>query len=424
MRYKKINSSLFSSNRDRLIALLPNNAMVVFHSADQMPSNGDQFFPYIQQSDLFYLSGIEQPETILVIIKTNNKALETLFISYPDPEKEIWDGHRLTKKEAIEISEIQEIKYVQEFDAFFGQFMQSFQTIYLNRNENKRYASDVQYKNLRFWNWVEKHYPKIQIVSIAPFMEKLRLIKSNTEIELMKQACNITKQAFYQLIKTIKPGVYEYELEAEISYIFTKNGATHAYEPIVASGKNACVLHYIENNSVCKAVDLILIDFGASYANYAADCTRMFPVSGKFTQRQKELYEATLKIMKAAILMMIPGNTIEKIQKEVCMMWQEEHIKLGLYTKQQADNAPSDKPLYRKYFMHGVSHFLGLDVHDLGEKNIPFEPGMVLTCEPGIYIKEEGIGIRLETNILITPNAPIDLMQDIPIEIKEIEALF
>jgi Xaa-Pro aminopeptidase len=297
-------------------------------------------------------------------------------------------------------------------------------SVYFNLPELQKFKAEVPLRDENFINTIKEQYPIHNYERLAPQIQELRLIKSVEEVDIIKKACDITNNAFRRVLKTIKPDLYEYEVEAEISYEFLRQGASdHAYAPIIAGGNNACFLHYIENDKKLKDGDMVLMDFGAEYANYSADLSRTIPVNGKFTSRQKEMYEATLRVFKFARSLMIPGTTINKYHKEVCNKWQEEHIKLGLYSEEDVKNHKGDNPLWFKYFMHGTGHFMGLDVHDVGTRDTVLKPGMVITCEPGLYVEEEGIGIRIENDILITKDGNIDLMENIPIEIEEIEAL-
>ncbi len=426
MKYLPIDNKLFIKNRNKLLKQIKKKSLVIVNSNDEMPRNGDQNFPFRQNSDLLYLSGIDQEKTILTLCPDhpNNKLREVIFILKTNKEIETWNGHKYTKQEAINTSGINTIFWLEDFEKILNELMLFADFIYLNRNENLRFASDVPYKDVRFEKELKTKYPLHKYERLAPILTTLRLIKNPEEIKLIQQACDITKTGFYRILKFIKPGVMEYEIEAELIHEFIKNRASgHSFSPIIASGKNACILHYIENNKICNDGDLVLIDFGAEYANYPGDCTRTIPVNGKFSSRQLELYESTLRVFKQTKAMLKPGKSLNEYQKIVCKIWEEEHLRLGLYTKKDIKNQDSENPMYFKYFMHGVSHFIGLDVHDVGSKDQILEPGMVVSCEPAIYIKEEGIGIRLENDILITENEPYDFMADLPIEPDEIENL-
>ena len=426
MRYPAIVNKLFIKNRKKLIERIEEKSLVILNSNDEMPRNGDQNFQFRQNSDLFYLCGIDQEKTVLTICPNhpNEKYREILFILKTNKEIEIWDGHKYSKKEASEISGIKAVIWLDEFERVFKDLMIQSEIVYLNRNENSRFTSEVPYKDIRFAEEVKSKYPLHRYERLAPIMTKLRIKKEPEEIELIQQACDITKNAFYRILKYVKPGVMEYEIEAEITHEFIKNRASgHSFSPIVASGKNACVLHYIENDKMCNKGDLLLLDFGVEYANYPGDCSRTIPINGKYSKRQRELYDATLRVFKQAKAMLKPGITINQFHKKVCEIWEEEHVKLGLYTKEDIKNQDSENPMFSKYFMHGTSHFIGLDVHDVGSKDQVLEPGMVVSCEPAIYIAEEGIGIRIENDILITKDEPYDFMAEVPIEAEEIEEI-
>jgi Xaa-Pro aminopeptidase len=425
MKYNQLYSPLFEKNRKKLIKLLQSNSLALIHSNDQMPRNGDQYFPFRQSSDLFYLTGIDQEKTILTLCPNHpDKNLrEILFIIESNETIAVWEGHKYTKEEAQKTSGINNIKYISEFESIFRELAIKAESVYLNLKENPKFKPEVISADQRFVCTLEKEFPAHEIQRLAPLMKKLRLKKEPEEIELMQKACDITGKTFQRLLNFIKPEVEEYQIEAEITHEFLWNKATgHAYAPIIASGKSACVLHYIENNKKCNDGDLVLMDFGAEYANYSADCTRTVPINGKFTQRQKDCYEAVLRVMKKAISWLTPGTTINRINERVECLLQEEHIKLGLYSQKDVDNQDPEKPLVKKYYPHGTCHFIGLDVHDVGDRTTILEEGMVLTCEPGIYIPEENIGIRIENDIVVGLK-PLDLMKDIPKEIDEIEKL-
>ncbi|MBU8893454.1 MAG: aminopeptidase P family protein [Bacteroidales bacterium] len=425
MKYPLLNSSLFEKNRKKLIKHLQSNSLAVVHSSDQMPRNGDQYFPFRQSSDLFYLTGIDQEKTILTLCPNHpDKNLrEILFVIESNEKIAVWEGHKYTKKEAQITSGIKTIKYISEFESVFRELAIKAESIYLNLNENPKFKTEILSKDARFIKTLENEFPAHEIKRLAPVMKNLRLRKDSEEIELMQEACDITGKTFQRILKFIKPNVTEYQIEAEITHEFLWNRATgHAYSPIIASGKNACILHYIENNKKCKNGDLVLMDFGAEYANYSADCTRTVPANGKFTPRQKECYEAVLRVMKKAISWLTPGTTINRVNERVEKLLQKEHIKLGLYSQKDVDNQNPAQPLVKKYYPHGTCHFIGLDVHDVGDKTTILENGMVLTCEPGLYIPEENIGIRIENDIVVGLK-PIDLMENIPKEVAEIEKL-
>ena len=426
MKYLPIDSSLFIQNRQRFAAELKSSAIAVLNSNDIMPTSADGVRSFIQNTDLFYLSGIDEEKSILVIFPDarEEKHREILFIKETNKEIAIWEGPKYSKEEASKISGIKTIYWIREFEKIFRSLVFEADRVYLNSNEHLRAEVFVETRDTRFLKWCKRNYPLHKYERLAPIMHHIRPIKSKIEVELIKQACNITEKAFLRLLDVIRPGIWEFEIEAEIYHEFLSNRSRGpAYAPIVASGANACILHYVKNNRQCKDGDLVLMDFGAEYANYASDLTRTIPVNGKFTPRQKEIYNAALRVQKAAVQMLTPGNTFEAYNKNVGLIMEKELIGLGLLDAKAIKNQPPDEPLYKQYFMHGASHHLGLDVHDLGGKYRKFEEGMVFTCEPGIYIKVEGIGVRLENDILITKDGPVDLMENIPIEADEIENL-
>ena len=391
-----------------------------------MPTNADGHMGFRQNADLFYLSGIDQEESILVIFPDAKDAQhrEVLFLKETNEHIAIWEGHKYTKAEATATSGIKTIYWLHEFNTIFKQLMFCADHVYLNTNEHTRAVIEVETRDARFTKWCRENFPLHKYERLAPIMHHLRAIKSKYEIDLIQQACNITEKGFRRLLKFIKPGVMEYEIEAELIHEFVRNRSQgFAYGPIIASGASACVLHYVENNRECKNGDLILLDVAAEYGNYASDLTRCLPANGKFSKRQKDVYNAVLRVMRAATKMLIVGNTIEKYHVEVGKLMEKELIGLGLLDAKAVAKQDKDKPLYKKYFMHGTSHFLGLDVHDVGDFKRPLEEGMVFTCEPGIYINEEKLGIRIENNILVTKKGPVDLMKNIPIEVDEIERL-
>jgi Xaa-Pro aminopeptidase len=426
MKYLPIDPKLFIQNRERFCKhILPNSA-AFFNSNDEFPRNGDQNFKFRQNSDFFYLSGIDQEQSILLIYPDCPlpKYREALFLRETNDVIAVWEGHKYTKDEAIATSGIINIFWLDAFPAALKEIMANSSHIYLNTNENMRFSTEVPYRDLRFANDLKERYPVHDYQRSAPVMSRLRTIKSKIEIDLISTACQITEKAFRRVMKFTKPGVMEYEVQAEIEHEFTWNRADgHAYYPIIASGGSACVLHYVENNKECKDGDLMLLDFGAEYANYAADLSRTIPVNGKFTPRQKECYNAVLRVMKQAIQKLVPGTTIDAYHAEVCKLMEAEMIGLGLFTAEDVKNQDPAKPLFFKYYPHGTSHYMGLDVHDLGTKQEVLHAGMLFSCEPGIYIPEENIGIRIENDILVTDNGPVDLMAGIPIEVEEIEAI-
>ncbi len=408
------------------MSIMKEGSLAVFNSNDIMPTNADGLMPFRQNNDLFYLSGIDQEESIVVIFPAtkDEKHKEILFLKETSDEIAIWEGAKLTKEGASKVSGIQTVYWLSEFEDVFKELMEETNTVYLNSNEHLRAKVVVETRDARFTKWFEKTYPMHKIEKSAPLSEQLRAVKSETEVELIRFACNITARGFRRILEFIKPGVMEYEIEAEILHEFLCNRSSgHAYSPIIASGFNACVLHYIDNNQKCEDGDVILMDFGAEYANYASDMTRSLPVNGKFTKRQRAVYEAVLSVMKSATQLLVQGTILKEYHVEVGLLMEKELVDLGLITMEDIKSQDEEMPAYKKYFMHGTSHFLGLDVHDVGDWEKPIEAGNVFTCEPGIYIREENLGIRLENDILVTEKGPIDLMGDIPIESDEIEAL-
>jgi Xaa-Pro aminopeptidase len=426
MKYAPIPNTLFIENRKRFAAQLKPNSVALFVSNDIMPTNADGSMGFVQNSDLFYLTGVDQEETFLLIYPDakNNSHKEILFVRETNEHIAIWEGAKLTKQQATEVSGIKNVQWTSSFQQMLKTILFQAEHIYLNSNEHTRQYIEVETATMRFNKEIMSKFPLHKIERSAPIMQHLRAIKSKQEIELIQQACNITEKGFRRLLKFVKPGVMEYEIEAELIHEFIRNRSRgFAYGPIIASGFNACVLHYVENNKECKAGDVVLLDVAAEYANYASDLTRCLPVSGKFSKRQKDVYNAVLRVMRGATNMLTVGNTIPEYHKAVGELMEKELVDLGLLSMDDIKNQNPDWPAYKKYFMHGTSHFLGLDVHDVGDFNRPLEEGMVFTCEPGIYIREESLGIRLENDILVTKNGPVDLMANIPIEADEIEEL-
>ncbi len=427
MRYQPIPKELFIRNRRKLVGKLSRtNPLIVVHANDEMPRNGDVLFAFRQNSDLFYLTGIDQEKTILVLCPGHPDTAykEILFILKKDEQQEIWEGKKFSATEAQTISGIKNIQFLDDFKKILYELMLHVKQVYINLHEHPRFTAEMQEKSERFRDSMKKIFHGHQFKSLTPLMTQLRLLKEEEETALVQQASDITKEAFFALLKQVRPGIFEYEIEATIIHEFIRHGANgHAYLPIVASGKNACTLHYEKNDDICKDGSLVLLDFGAEYGNYAADCSRTIPVNGKFSERQRELYNAVLRIMKKSLSLFVPGTTINQIQKKVIAFSEEEHVRLGLYTKKDLDQQAEGHQLVKRYFMHGVSHYIGLDVHDPGDKDIILKPGMILSCEPGIYIPEESTGIRIEDTILITENQPYNFMKNIPVEPDEIEAL-
>ncbi len=428
MRYLPIDNALFVQNRERLTKLLPSKSLVVLNANDIMPTNADGTLPFVQNTDLFYLTGVDQEETHLVLFPDhpNPTFRQALFLRETSDLIAVWEGHKLTKAEAETTSGIpvKQVYWTHQFETIFAQMVFEADAIYLNTNEHTRFSGAVQTREDRFIEDVKRLHPLHKLGRLAPLMHQLRAIKLPQEVALLQRAIDITDGMFRRLLKFVKPGVWEYEIEAEMMHEFLRNRSRRAaYTPIIASGKNACILHYIDNSAQCLTGDVILLDIGAEYANYNADMTRSIPISGRFTERQRAVYEAVLRVMKEATALLVTGNVWDEYHREVGKIMESELIGLGLLDREAVAKQDPDAPLYKTYFMHGTSHFLGLDVHDVGNKYRRFEPGMVFTCEPGIYIPEEGLGIRLENNILITETGNIDLMAHIPVDPDEIETL-
>ncbi len=426
MRYESISNELFILNRKNYTQRLKSKSIAIFNSNDRMPTNADGTMPFRQNSDLFYLSGVDQEESILVLFPDarDEKHREILFLRETSELIAIWEGEMLTKQAAYEVSGIRTVYWLEQFEQIIHTLLPEAEAIYLNTNEHGRAKVEVETRDARFLKWFKDKYPLHNCERSAPIMQDLREIKSHWEVALIQKACDITEKGFRRVLDFLKPGVMEYEVEAEYLHEFVRNGSRgFAYEPIVAGGANSCVLHYIQNDKRLNDGDVLLIDAAAEYANYASDLTRTVPVNGRFTDRQKAVYNAVLRVMKEATNMLRPGTIIKELNDEVGKMIEKELIGLGLFTETDAKNHKGEQPLFKKYFMHGTSHFLGLDVHDVGDFFAPVKPGMVFTCEPGIYIREEGIGVRIENNILVTDDAPKDLMENIPIEVEEIEDL-
>jgi len=426
MKYSAIKKDLYIDNRKNFSKHLKPNSLALFVSNDILPTNGDGSLGFIQNSDLLHLSGVDQEDTILLIYPDakDGKQKEILFIKETSELIAIWEGAKLTKQQATDVSGIINIMWFHEFEKTFKAIGFQAEHFYLNSNEHTRRYIDMETAEMRFNKKIMAQFPLHHIERSAPIMHRIRSIKHPIEIELMQQACNITEKGFRRLLSFTKPGVMEYEIEAELIHEFVRNRSRgFAYGPIIASGGNACVLHYVENNKECKNGDVILLDVAAEYGNYASDMTRCIPVSGKFTKRQREVYDAVLRVMKGAAAILKPGNTFEKYNAAVGDMMTKELIHLGLITEEDVKNQNPAWPAYKKYFMHGTSHFIGLDVHDVGFFAEPMRVGMAFTIEPGIYIPEENLGIRLENNYIITATGNDDLMKNIPLEADEIEAL-
>lgn len=426
MKYLPLNAELFTQNRRRFIEKMDSNSVAIFNSNDELPANGDQLYPFKQNADLYWLTGIVQEDTMLIIMPDNPdpKYREALVLVRPNELKEKWDGRRLRIKEAQAISGIQTIVWLDSLEGLLQPWIHFSDTIYLNTNENDRKANLIPVRDYHYAEAIQKRYPAHQYKRSAKILKELRAIKTPLEIDVMRQAIAITDKAFRRLLQFIRPGVYEYEIEAELYHEFLRNRATGpAYSSIIASGDRARTLHYIANNQECKNGELILMDFGAEYGGYCADLTRTIPVNGEFTDRQKEVYNACLHLHEFAKSILKPGISIvdytDKVGEEATQIF----LKIGLLSQGDINNEDAENRAYRKYLYHGISHHLGIDVHDLGTRTEPVKPGMVFTIEPGIYIEEEQMGVRIENNVWITENGNEDLFKNIPVTAEEIEAL-
>ena len=425
MRHAPIDSKLFTENRERLKKLLPPKSLAIINANDVLPTNADGALMMHPNSDLFYLTGIEQEESILLLAPDAHdpKHREILFLREPSEHLKIWEGHKHTKDAATKISGVKQIKWLSEFPVLFRILMCELEHVWLNSNEHKRAHVEVETRDARFARECQAKFPLHNYHRLARLMHPLRVVKTEAEIKLLQQAVDITAKGFRRLLKFVKPGVNECEVEAELAHEFIRNRAKFAYNPIIASGGNACVLHYNQNDQPCKKGELLLLDVAASYANYNADLTRTIPVSGQFTRRQKAVYNAVLRVMRASIKGATVGKITRDWQKESQLMMNEELLSLGLITKADIRKQTEDELACRKYFMHGLGHPLGLDVHDVGFTTEPFAAGWVLTVEPGIYLPKEGFAVRLENDIVVTPEGPVDLMAKTPVEAEEIEDL-
>lgn len=417
--------TFLKENRNKLLSILEDKALVLLFSNDKMPRTGDQCFPFRQNSNLFYLTGMNQPQTILALCPEHpsENMREILFIEENTAYATQWEGDKYTEQQAKEISGMKTIFFVSCFESVLQDLMCHSQNVYLDLFESVKFSSQVQSSQQRYAQQIQTKYPLHAYHRIFPFLRDLRIIKSMEELSLMQHACHITRKAFERILHFVKPEITEYEIEAEIMHEFISNKVrSHSFDPIVASGKNACILHYTRNNSVCSDGDLLLLDFGAEYLNYAADLSRTIPVNGKFTPRQKQIYNACYRVYEYAKTLFLPGMSIGKVYKKVCAFMEPELIGLGLFSKEDIQKQNSEYELVKKHFMHGISHFVGLDVHDVGTTDIVFDEGMVLSCEPGIYIPNESIGVRIETMILVA-DTPIDLMKDVPVCADDIERI-
>lgn len=427
MKYDRIQKELFIKNRAKFVQKMRKNTVAVFNSNDIYPVSADSTLPFAQHRDIFYLSGVDQEESILVLFPfaSNENHREILFLRETSEQIAIWEGEKLTKETAFETSGVKTVYWTHQFETIFRQLMAEADGIYLNTNEHLRHSVELETREDRFIKKVKQQYPAHQVHKSAPILHEIRSVKEQIELDLMQTACDITKKGFERILKFTKPGVWEYELEAEFIHEFIRSKSKgFAYTPIIASGANACVLHYIENNQQCKDGDVILFDVAAEYANYSSDLSRSIPVSGRYTERQKAVYNAVLHVKKEAEKLLVPGTIMAEYHKEVGKMMEAELIKLKLIDSTDVKNQDPNWPAYKKYFMHGTSHFLGLDTHDVGLWHEPIKANMVFTCEPGIYIPEENLGIRIEDNLVVQENGPVfNLMRDIPIEADHIEEI-
>jgi Xaa-Pro aminopeptidase len=424
MKYTALSPELFKTNRKRFTAEMKPGTVAIFNSNDQMPRSGDAYHNFRQNAGLYWLTGIDQEETMLLLFPgcPREQHEEVLIIRRTNEHLAVWEGHKYTKEEARAASGIEKVYFLDEAEKEINELILLSEGIYLNLNENDRFLSPVEYRDLRYAHSIQSRYPAHTVHRAQPILKRLMTVKTQWEVEATQQAIDITEKAFKRVMKFIKPGVWEYEIEAEIIHEFIRNrGTGHAYTPIIGSGKNACVLHYIENNQQCMDGDVVLMDFGCEYANYNAGLTRSVPVNGRFSKRQRAVYDAVLRVLKGAREMLVPGTKFVEYTKEVGKIMEGELLGLGLISKDDIAKQDKDWPAYKKYFMHGTSHHLGLDVHDLFFRYDTFRAGNVFTCEPGIYIPEENLGIRIENDIVITENGNIDLFKNIPMEAEEIE---
>ncbi len=427
MKYHQIDSKLFVKNRAKFAAQMKPKGIAVFNSNDIYPISADSTLPFAQHRDIFYLSGVDQEESVLVIFPDApyEHQREMLFLKETSEHIAIWEGEKLTKDRAFEVSGIKTVYWLQDFHKILFELMTYAETMYINTNEHYRQSVETETREARFVKWWKNQYPAHAVAKSNPILQKLRSVKEQEELDLIQNACNITEKGFRRLLSFVKPDVTEYEIEAELIHEFIRNRSKgFAYTPIIASGNNANVLHYIENNQPCKAGDLILLDVAAEYANYSSDLSRTIPVSGRYTDRQKTVYNAVLRVKNEATKLLVPGTLWKEYHKEVGHIMTSELLGLGLLDKADVQNQNPDWPAYKKYFMHGTSHHMGLDTHDYGLLHEPMQANMVFTVEPGIYIPAEGFGIRLEDNVVIQASGePFNLMGNIPIEADEIESL-
>ena len=426
VRYELIPNDLFIRNRDHLRALLKPGSLVIVHANDVLPSNADGTMGFRQNTDLLYLTGVDQEETILVLMPEalDPSEREILFVRETNEHIAVWEGQKLTKEKAREVSGIERIEWAHTFESFFSRFVPQVEQVYLASNEHMRASTVVETRNARFIKDCQKRYPLHRYERLAPLTHRVRMIKDPAEIRLIQKACDITEAGFRRLLGFIKPGVGEWEIEAELLHEFVRRGSRwFAYPPIIGSAANACVLHYVENTRRCQDGEMVLMDVAAEWMGWNSDLTRTVPVNGRFTKRQRDVYDAVLRVFRGANGLLRPGNNPIDYQKQVIELMEEQLVGLKLFTAQEAKAQGPDKALVKKYFMHGTSHQLGLDVHDVNPPHQTFGEGMVFTIEPGIYIREENLGVRLENDVVIGKDSNFDLMGNIPIEAEEIEEL-
>lgn len=427
MRYQPLSSSFYKNARNKFGKLLAQKSLAIFNSNDIYPIGADSTMPFQQHRDIFYLCGVDQEESILLLFPdaVEAKHREILFLRETNDHIAVWEGAKLSKKQAVQLTGIETIYWLSEFNRVFQELSTQCERFYFNTNEHYRQAVETQTREDRFIKWCKKQYPAHGVAKSNPILQQLRSVKDEEEIAQIQQACDITEKGFRRVLSFIKPKVWEYEIEAELIHEFIRNRSRgFAYTPIIAAGNNANVLHYTENNQQCKAGDLVLMDVAAEYGNYASDLTRTVPVSGRFNDRQKAVYQSVLHVKKEATKLLIPGTIWKEYHIEVGKIMTAELLKLGLLDKADIQNESTEKPAYKKYFMHGTSHQMGLDTHDYGLLHLPMEANMVFTVEPGIYIPDEGFSVRLEDDVVIQKTGtPINLMESIPIEIEEIETL-
>lgn len=428
MRYEPIDNALFIHNRKRFVEQMKPGSIAIFHSNYQYSWNGDAFFKFKQNSDLFWLTGIDQEDSVLVLFPDCPIPAyrECLFLTETNEHIAVWEGHKYSKQEATETSGISSVKWNTNYLKTLRPIINMAENIYLALNENDRFVPLSPYKAHDFAKELQELYPLHQYHRAGPILQRLRSVKHPIEIDMARKAVALSKKGWERILNFVKPGVYEFEIEAELQHEFVSNRARgFSFDPIVASGANACVLHYIDNKDQVKDGDLILVDCGVDYANFSSDMTRCLPANGKFSKRQKEVYNAVLRVMRQATKLLVPGTRLMEYHDVVGTMMEKELVDLGLLTMDDIHNQSANSPAYKKYFMHGTSHFMGIDVHDNGMRYEPMQAGNLFTCEPGIYIPEEGIGVRIENDIVITDGKPLDLMDEIhmPIEVEEIESI-